>query len=165
MKHILESLDVYRDESDRLSDDLKDAYKRRDFKAARVILDAARILIRHLRLGLQGKYGTFRTGHSMGAYKFNRPNWMGKTPQEIIDDLYTTTNFDEWWKEILRLRAPKEVGEKKRQTEAERRRLEAYLKFFVRALRRFTMENWPGWWTPVREGEFAKYLPKKRGQS
>lgn len=85
VKRSMESLDVYRNESDRLSDALKDAYERRDTKAARAILEAARILIRHLRLGLKAKYGTFRRSHALGAYKFKRPNWMGKTPQEVID--------------------------------------------------------------------------------
>lgn len=165
MRHTLESLDVYRDQSDRLSDALKDAYSRGDHKAARAILSAARILIRHLRLGLKAKYGTFRQSHDLGAYKFKRPNWMGKTPQEVIDDLYTTTNFDEWWEEILSLRAPKQVGKQRKETQGERRRLRAYLRFFVRAIRKFTIKNWPGWWTAAREEEFKKYLPKKRGQS
>lgn len=165
MKHIMESLDVYRDESDRLSDALKDAYERHDIKAARAILGDAAILIRHLRLGLKAKYGTFRQSYSLGAYKFKRPNWMEKTPQEVIDDLYTTANFDEWWEDILRLRAPKEVGKQRKKTQEERRRLRAYLRFFVRALRKFTMKNWPGWWTAAREEEFKKYLPRKRGQS
>jgi hypothetical protein len=163
MKHILETPDVYSGQSERLSEALQDAYRKQDNTAAMAILDAARMLIRHLRLGVQAKYGQFRS-HSMGAYKFKKSNWRGKTPQEVIDDLYTATNFDEWWAGVLKLRAPKEVGQKKRQTEEERRRLEAYLKFFVRALREFTMDNWPGWWTAAREEEFKRYLPKKRGQ-
>lgn len=151
--------EYYSSRSLELWEELQAALQSRDHVAARVALEAVGRLAHALKLDLTMKYGHLKARFSMGA-EHKLPNWEGMDPQDILADLYTTVDFEEFWAKKLEADVPAELGEARTNALKRVQAVKDYLTGFVQALRTHMMSNWPGWWTAEREREFSRFYPK-----
>jgi hypothetical protein len=154
----LESPETYLAWYQKFSGALHTAIGLNDVEAMGIALQGLTDVARHLRLGLQAKYGETS---EMGALSGRYPKWKGVTPQRVLDDMRNAIEIDGGLIKDAEAEVPEALEPRKAELRKEVRRLTTYLRALIRKGKKRFERDWPGWWTPEREAEFEDFLSKE----